>query len=276
MTRTQSSTPPAPALLGPDDPPPFEIFNAEMLDRANVAPTLFVCDHASRQVPGALGSLGLDWTEFERHIGWDIGAAEVARGLARSFAAPLILAGYSRLVVDLNRDLDDPTLMPEISDGTLVPANRDLTPAQRTARIESLFTPYHDAIDDALGRLMRNGAVPAVISVHTCTPVFKGFARPWHVGVLWNRDGRIAQPLIAALGGRGDMVVGDNQPYSGRDGQGYTVQRHAEARGIPHVALEIRQDLVDTHHGAAHWAGIVAEALKPILADPKIRTVENA
>ena len=262
-------------LLAPDEPAPGEVFNAELLDRASDAPTLFICDHAGRRVPKALGDLGLDATAFERHIAWDIGAADSARHLARTFAAPLILATYSRLALDPNRYLDDPSLIPEISDGTPVPANAGLNGADREARIAALHAAYHATIDDAVTRLRRDGAVPAIVSVHTCTPVFKGFARPWQIGVLWNRDARIAEPLIEALAARGDVVVGDNQPYSGKDGQGYSVKHHAERHGFPAVALEIRQDLVDTHHGAAHWAGIVAEALQPILADPGLRAVRR-
>lgn len=263
------------SLLQPDEPPPAELFNAELLDRPGDMPTLFVCDHASRRVPKALGDLGLDQTAFERHIAWDIGAADVARHLARTFLAPLVLGAYSRLVIDLNRDTAQPTAIPEISDETTVPANLNLSAQDRTRRIESLHAPYHAAVDDALTRLRRGGAIPVVISVHTCTPVFKGFERPWHIGVLWNRDPRIAVPLIERLRARGDLEVGDNQPYSGRDAQGYTVKHHAEAHGLPAVALEIRQDLVDTHHGAAHWAGIVADALRPLLSDPAVRKVEH-
>lgn len=263
------------SLLQPDEPPPAELFNAELLDRPGDMPTLFVCDHASRRVPKALGDLGLDQTAFERHIAWDIGAADVARHLARTFLAPLVLGAYSRLVIDLNRDTAQPTAIPEISDETTVPVNLNLSAQDRTRRIESLHAPYHAAVDDALTRLRRGGAIPVVISVHTCTPVFKGFERPWHIGVLWNRDPRIAVPLIERLRARGDLEVGDNQPYSGRDAQGYTVKHHAEARGLPAVALEIRQDLVDTHHGAAHWAGIVADALRPLLSDPAVRKVEH-
>jgi predicted N-formylglutamate amidohydrolase len=219
--------------------------------------------------------MGLEPAAFERHIAWDIGAADSARHLARAFGAPLVLATYSRLALDPNRYLDDPSLIPELSDGTPVPANAGLSTEDRAARIDALHTPYHALIDDVVRRLSRDGAVPAVVSVHTCTPVFKGFARPWQIGVLWNRDARIAEPLIKALAARGDVVVGDNQPYSGKDGQGYSVKHHAERHGFPAVALEIRQDLVDTHHGAAHWAGIVAEALGPILADPKLRKVAH-
>ena len=162
-----------------------------------------------------------------------------------------------------------------MSDETPVPANAGLSPQERASRIAALHVPYHAVVDDVLSRLRGDGRVPMVISVHTCTPVFKGFERPWQIGVLWNRDPRIAAPLIRALEARGDVCVGDNQPYSGRDAQGYTVKHHAERHGLPAVALEIRQDLVDTHHGAAHWAGIVAEALRPILADPQLRKIER-
>jgi predicted N-formylglutamate amidohydrolase len=273
VPRVSPSAPPP--LLASDESPPGEVFNAELLDRTGVLPTLFLCDHAGRRVPKTLGDLGLDATAFERHIAWDIGAADSARHLARVFEAPLILATYSRLALDPNRYLDDPSLIPEISDGTPVPANGGLSAEDRAARIGALHTPYHALIDDTVRRLSRNGTPPAVDSVHTCTPVFKGFARPWQIGVLWNRDSRIAEPLIKALAARGDVVVGDNQPYSGKDGQGYSVKHHAERHGYPAVALEIRQDLVDTHHGAAHWASIVAEALGPILADPKLRQVAH-
>lgn len=273
MLLSRLSVPASPTLLAPDEPPPSELFNAELLDRPGEMPALFVCDHASRRVPKALENLGLNDAEFERHIAWDIGAADVARHLARTFLAPLILGTYSRLVIDLNRRIDDPSSIPEISDGTLVPANARLSESARATRIEALHAPYHAAIEEAVARLYRHGAVPAVVSVHTCTPVFKGFERPWHIGVLWNRDPRIAVPLIEALSARGDLVIGDNQPYSGRDGQGFTVRRHAERHGFPSVALEIRQDLVDTHHGAMRWAGIVADALRPILADPALREI---
>jgi predicted N-formylglutamate amidohydrolase len=275
MTVTRLAAAAAVPLLAPDELHPAELFNAEVLDRPGDMPVLFVCDHAGRRVPRALGDLGLDATAFERHIAWDIGAADCARHLARTFAAPLILATYSRLVIDPNRQTEDLTSVPEVSDETPVPANAGISPAERASRIAALHVPYHSVIDDAVSRLRRDGRVPAVVSVHTCTPVFKGFERPWQIGVLWNRDPRLALPLIAALAARGDLCVGDNQPYSGRDAQGYTVKHHAERHGLPAVALEIRQDLVDTHHGAAHWAGIVADALRPILADPALRTVER-
>jgi predicted N-formylglutamate amidohydrolase len=255
-------------LLEPGDPPPVEIFNA-----GGAAPTLLVCDHAGRHVPLRLGNLGVDSAAFERHIAWDIGAAEVARRLAIRLDAPLIHSVYSRLVVDVNRRPDDPTCMPEESDGTPVPANRDLSAAVRGARIAAVFEPYHRAIAARL-QAVRERAVPAVISIHSFTPVFNGFERPWHVGVLWNRDGRLARPLLDRLAAQDGVVVGDNQPYSGQDAHGHTLPRHVEAAGIPHVLLEIRQDLIDTRHGAEAWAEKLYDALAPLLADPALRRLE--
>jgi predicted N-formylglutamate amidohydrolase len=256
-------------LLEPGDPPPVEIFN-----EGGTAPTLLVCDHAGRHVPLRLGSLGVDTAAFERHIAWDIGAAEVARRLAIRLDAPLVQSVYSRLVVDVNRRPDDPTAMPADSDGTPVPANVGLSAAARAARIAALFEPYHRAIATRL-EAMRRRTVPVVVSIHSFTPVFKGFERPWHIGVLWNRDARLARPLIARLAATEGVVVGDNQPYSGRDEHGYTLPRHVEGAGIPHVLLEIRQDLIDTRHGAEEWSEKLYGALAPLLADPNLRRIEG-
>lgn len=253
-------------LLAADEPPPVATFRPE-----GRAPVLLLCDHASRRVPRALGDLGLPATAFDRHIAWDIGASDVAHDLARAFDAPLIHSGYSRLVLDLNRSLENPGSIPVESDGTVVPANVGLPPAERQRRVAALFEPYHGAVAAAVAAATRDGVTPAIVSVHSCTPVFKGFERPWHVGVLWNRDGRLARPLIERLAAMDGLTVGDNEPYSGRGGEGYTVKRHAESLGLPHVTLEIRQDLIDTHHGAREWAARVAEALAPLLGDPALR-----
>ncbi len=192
-------------------------------------------------------------------------------GLAGAFDAKLVLSGYSRLVIDCNRDPRKPSAIPEDSDGTPVPGNRGLAAAGRAARIEALFMPYHAAIADALAAFRKDGIAPIVVSVHSCTPVFEGFERPWHVGVLWNTDGRLAQPLMANLAKENGVLVGDNQPYSARDGHGYTMPTHCEAAGLPHALLEIRQDLIDTHKGAELWAGVVARALAPLLNDAALR-----
>lgn len=248
-------------LLGPGDPPAVEVYN----DRG-AAPLLLVCDHASEVIPRRLGDLGVSDADIRRHIGYDIGAAPLARLLADAFDAPLVLSGFSRLVVDCNRRLDDPTAMPPVSDGTLVPGNRNLTEADRAARVMALYDPYHRTIADRLDRFMARGVRPAFISVHSCTPVMAGFARPWHVGVLWNRDDRISAPLMAALARDEKLCVGDNQPYSGRGPHGFTVPHHAEPRGLAHVMLEVRQDLIEEQGGVVAWADRLFHAFTPILA----------
>ncbi|MFM2042929.1 MAG: hypothetical protein RLY86_1505 [Pseudomonadota bacterium] len=248
-------------LLGPDEPAAFRIAHAH-----GAAPVLLVCDHATNRVPRALGNLGLPDSELARHIGWDIGAAAVTEGMANRLDAPAVLSGYSRLVVDVNRRLDHPTLMPEVSDGTTVPGNRDLDPANRQRRLDALFHPYHRAIRARLDGFAARGVAPSLISVHSFTPCMAGVARPWHVGVLWNRDPRIAVPLLDALRAEGDLVVGDNEPYSARGALGYTLQAHGEADGLPTVMLEIRQDLIDTDPAADAWADRLTRLLRPILA----------
>ncbi len=262
MSRGFHAEIPAPRLLGPEDPPAVELVN-----ESGAARLVLVCDHASARIPTALGTLGLDPATLARHIAYDIGAAEVTRRLAETLDAVAVLSGYSRLVIDCNRPLDDPTSIREISDGTVVPGNRGLDAAAAAERAEALFRPYHRAIAGAIDRIRACGAVPAVISIHSCTPVMKGVERPWHIGVLSNRDRRIADPLIAALARRPGLCVGDNRPYSGMDAYGYTIETHAVPAGLPNVLLEIRQDLIDTHHGAADWADLLAGVLAPILAD---------
>jgi predicted N-formylglutamate amidohydrolase len=243
------------------DPPPCQIVNA-----AGAAPILLVCDHASRALPAAYGRLGLDEAELWRHIAWDIGAADVAGRLARLLDATAVLSGCSRLLVDCNRAADDPTLICRVSDGTVVPGNRALDETEVARRIRLYHEPYHAAVAGELARLAARGAAPALISIHSFTPVMKGLARPWHVGILWDRDGRIPLPLLRVLGEDPTLVVGDNEPYSGRGNVGYTTRRHAEPAGLPHVLIEIRQDLIDTHHGAEAWANRLAAALRQVLA----------
>jgi predicted N-formylglutamate amidohydrolase len=169
-------------------------------------------------------------------------------------------------VVDPNRDLDDPTAFPPTSDGISIPGNQGLGPVDRARRAASCRDPYHAEIATRLDAFAGRGVTPAMIAVHTCTPVFSDVVRQWHVGVMWDEDPRIAVPLLTALG-RTEVCVGDNEPYSGRDPDDYTLDTHAERRGLPYVGIEVRQDLVDTDAGATHWAGVLAGALAPILAD---------
>ena len=236
---------------------------------------MLTCDHASAAIPAALAGLGLAAGAVQEHIGWDIGAAEATRRLAPLLDAPAVLSGFSRLVVDCNRDLDDPSSMPEISDGIAVPGNRNLSPQARATRVAACFAPYHAAIAARLDAFLAAGIVPALVSIHSFTPAMNGVARPWHIGILWNQDPRLALPLLAALRADATLTVGDNEPYSAREPAGYTVRHHAEARGLPHVAIELRQDLVANAEGAGAWAQRLAAALAPILARREIYHVER-
>jgi len=255
---------PGTPLLAPDEPRPYEVINAE-----GTAPALLLCDHATNFVPRALGALDLDEAQRARHIAWDIGVADITRVLARRLDAPAVLTHFSRLIVDPNRHFDDPTLIPQIGDGVVVPANRALTPEQRERRIETFYRPYHEAIERMLSIMVDRGPGPAVVSMHSFTPVMKGVERPWQVGILWNDDPRLPYPVMDKLRARG-IQAGDNEPYSGRGGHGYTMQTHADSQGLPNVLIELRQDLIDTHHGAAEWAALIGDVLGEVLSDPQV------
>jgi len=238
-----------PALLGPGDPPPFEV-----LQPHGGSPWLLVVDHAGRTVPRALGDLGLPPGEIDRHIGWDIGIGGVARQLAPQLDAWTVLQNFSRLVIDCNRPLDAPTLIAAASDGTAVPANAALDGAQRQARIQAIFAPYHDRIRRELDARAAQRRPTLLATLHSFTPSMGGIDRPWHCGVLYHRDPRLAHALRDALQAEGDLVVGDNQPYAVSDASDYAIPVHGEARGLAHVELEIRQDLIADAAGQQAWA----------------------
>ncbi|HTH15045.1 MAG TPA: N-formylglutamate amidohydrolase [Magnetospirillum sp.] len=247
------------------EPPPFE-----RVDGAPESGVLVVCDHASPVIPGRYGELGLSGDERLAHIAWDIGAALVSKGLARRLGCPAVLAGISRLVIDCNRQPGDPCSIPTVSGGIPVPGNAAVDDPEADARAESWFWPYHHEIGTQLAHLFRHRGVPAMVSVHSFTPCLGAEPRPWHVGVLSNRDRRMAEPLLAALAMRGELVVGDNQPYSGRE-INYTLDTHAGAAGLPHISFEIRQDLLADEAACEHWAELLALVLNPVLADEALR-----
>lgn len=264
------STAAADALLGPDDPAPFSVFNA-----AGKADLLLFCDHAGRAFPAALGALGLGPRELDQHIAWDIGIAGLGRRLSLAMDAPLFETAYSRLVIDCNRHLNDPTSIPQESDRTPIPGNRGLSPEDRRKRQAEIFTPYHTALAADLAARVESGRVPVVVSLHSFTPLMNGFQRPWHVGVLWNSDARLPVPLMQRLAAEPDLIVGDNEPYSGRDGHGYSIKAHAEQQGLAHALLEIRQDLIADERGQERWAGILHRVLKDVLDDPALREIRT-
>lgn len=238
-------------------------------------PAVIVCDHASNAVPRCLNSLGLSEQQLSQHIAWDLGAALLAHRLAQRLKLPLLLAGYSRLVIDCNRKLDTSASILAISDGQAIPGNADVSQSERSARAMAIFHPYHAAIDAALGIAASRVAAPALIAVHSFTPVMQGHRRPWHCGVLWNRDSRMAAALLDALRAQGDVQIGDNEPYSGRDPADYTVSVHAEGRGWPQACIEVRQDLLASAAGVEEWSLRLSVALQAILANMTLYEVAH-
>lgn len=247
-------------LLEGDEPHPVECHRLDGL-----SDFFLTCDHAGRGLPRRLGDLGLGAAELERHIAWDIGAAAVAGRLSGSLDAALVLQRYSRLVIDCNRPPSVPSSVVTLSEGTEVPGNRDLDPQQRHARVREIFDPYHDRIEAELELRRRAGRRTVLVSVHSFTPVFHGEERPWHLGLLYNRDPALGLALGAELEGSG-LNVGHNVPYSVSDVTDYTIPVHGERRGILHVMLEIRQDLVAGEAGQKEWADRLAALLPRALA----------
>jgi predicted N-formylglutamate amidohydrolase len=263
-----SSDPAEPPITAPDRQaadafPAVELAHAE--GRARV---LLLCDHAGRQIPPRLGTLGLPEAELDRHIAYDVGAAEVTRALARLLDAPAVLCHVSRLVVDPNRLPGDPSSVPTMSDGTSIPGNHGVDAEEVKRRLRLSFVPYHRAVAREIARLRWRVGVPAIVSIHSFTAVLNRMWRPWQIAVLWDKDPRLAQLVLAGLRRDPALAVGDNEPYSGRYPVPYSIPFHAERRRLPHVTFELRQDLIETPGGAAAWAARLAEALRGPLADP--------
>ena len=226
---------------------------------------IFICDHASNRLPQEYGTLGLDAGLLSTHIASDIGAGDVTRALAARFDAPAVLARWSRLLADLNRGEDDPTLVMKLSDGSIVSGNRNADAAETARRIARFHAPYHARIAQEIATMSLRGRVPVLVSMHSFTPLWKGFARPWEVGVLWDRDARLARPLIAALM-RAGFRVGDNEPYSG-ELENDCLYRHGTMNGLPHVLIEIRQDLIADPASAQAFADRLAPIIETALAE---------
>ena len=252
------------ALLGADDPPVFQIERD-----AGRSPFLLVCDHAGRAIPRKLGRLGLSEAELSTHIAWDLGVAELGRRLSSRLDALLISQNYSRLVVDVNRPPGAIDSIPALSERTRIAANDGASGPDATERLDAVFHPYHDRIRAELDDRDARGDRSALVALHSFTPVYMGEQRPWHVGVLYGRDPRLAQLVLDGLRTDGALVVGENEPYSVSDSTDYTIVVHGEQRGIPHVELEIRHDLLVTETDVQAWAerigGVLEEALPRLI-----------
>lgn len=242
-------------------PPPVRVFNA-----AGASPYVLLCEHASRFIPGEYNGLGLSADDLSRHIAWDIGALQVAEALSRALDAPLVAAGYSRLLIDLNRPVGSATSIPEVSETTEIPGNLNLGAEERARRVSLYFEPYQAAVRQLIDARHMAGRGTTIVGVHSFTPVFKGVARPWHAGILFRKSQAFGQALAEALGGPAQAIA-QNEPYQIDDESDYTVPVHGEARGLDAVLVEIRQDLIGSPQGAANWAARLATALRacPVL-----------
>ncbi len=220
---------------------------------------LLIADHASNAIPPAYQPWGVSNTDMARHIAWDIGTADLARGLAAKLHCRAVIAPWSRLLIDLNRDPDHAGLIPAESDGTLIPHNLNISAAEHAHRLQAYFHPYHAFIAEEIA-----AHKPAlIVALHSFTPVMNDFARPWHVGLLYNQDDRAARLAIDHLRQDAKCGVGDNEPYSGRE-LNYTMNRHAESQGIAYLSLEIRQDLLATADDVAGWVDLLQPMLTQI------------
>jgi predicted N-formylglutamate amidohydrolase len=255
---------------------PFALAEPLVTDSYEVLPgrldagLIVLCDHAMNAIPGKYGTLGLPAAELERHIAYDIGAAAVTRHIAGILEVPAVLTRFSRLLIDPNRGLDDPTLIMRISDGAVIPGNRHLDPEEREARVSRYYDPYHHCIDSLIESCVAAGVPPALLSIHSFTDNWKGAVRPWHAAILWDRDHRLALPLLDALRSEDGVVVGENEPYDGKLA-GDSMWQHGTRRGLAHTILEVRQDLIGTPQGQLEWGKRVAAAIETVFARPDIQ-----
>ena len=245
-------------LLTAGEPSPYYVVNP-LSDQ----PILLVCDHASCRFPQSLGDMGLDPFARRCHLAIDIGAGKLTEILAKALGVTAVIAQYSRLVVDCNRELMDPGAFLEYGDGIIVPGNRNLSQADKDARADAIYWPYHRAIDEQIERLRALGPKPAFISIHSFTPVLNGIAREVQTGVLWDKDARLSEIFLEGFRAA-ELTAGDNEPYSGRAPQDYTIDNHAEPIELPHVGIEIRQDLVGDMAGIEAIAEIMERIIGSI------------
>ena len=256
-------------LLAPDEPAPFIILNPDA-----VVPVLLVCDHASHRFPRSLGTMGLDYLNRHSHVVHDIGAGALVEMLANNLGVTAVLCQYSRLIVDCNRKLVDHNAFLEFNDGVDIPANHNLRSNEKEKRVSEIYWPYHNAIEGQIDRLKDQGINPVFISIHSFSPVINGEAREWEIGVLWDKDSTTAEFFLSDLGEAG-YVVGDNKPYSGKDPEDFTIDHHAEPNGLPHVGIEIRQNLIHHGDGIKRISGILQKIINLVAIQDRPIDIET-
>ena len=251
------------------DGPPVTVVNP-----GGTSPFILMCDHASNALPADYWRLGLPEAVFDEHVAYDPGARDVTLRLADQLDATAVLANYSRLLIDPNRPPDHESLVPPTSDSIEIPGNLSIDQQEISRRVEAFHQPYHDALTQHIIAMTARGQIPVMIGVHSFTPIMQGAGRPWQVGILWNRDPRAAEPLIAWLRRDPSLTVGDNQPYSGRI-LGHSMNEHGGRIGLANAVIELRQDLIDTPDRAFDWADILADALRHVAAAPGLFEVRH-
>jgi predicted N-formylglutamate amidohydrolase len=250
-------------------------FNShEIIDGDKAGGLVLLCDHASNALPPAYGDLGMDPGELERHIGYDIGVGPLTRALAERFRAPAVLSCFSRLLIDPNRGEDDPTLIMRLSDGAVVPGNARVDELERERRLNRYYRPYHAAVRRTIDECIQAGRPPVLLSIHSYTAVWRGNHRPWHCGMLWDKDPRLAVPMIERLSAEAGLRVGDNEPYTGSL-KNDTMYRHGTSRGLAHGLLEVRNDLIADPSGVLQWADRIEAVLRDILDEPSLHEIRH-
>jgi predicted N-formylglutamate amidohydrolase len=225
---------------------------------------VILCDHAGNALPREYGTLGLPASQFDRHIAYDIGVAPIVAALSARLDAPAILTRYSRLLIDPNRGREDPTQIMRLSDGAVIPGNRKLDTAEREKRTRLYYEPYHQAISAVIDQCLATGVAPMLLSIHSFTESWKEFSRPWHVGILWEKDARLAKPLLDAFFAEGDLIVGENEPYAGQL-EGDCLWQHGAQRGLANAIVEIRQDLIRDAAGQTAWSERLCRIMDKLL-----------
>ena len=256
-------------LLGAGDPPPADVIAADALK-----PMVLVCEHAGIELPEQLNGAYPE-ALLASHYGCDIGARDLTRAMADALGVTAVLARYSRLVIDCNRRLDDPSLLLPTAEGRPVAANTGLDEAARQARIDAIYAPFHARVEQTLARHMDAGIVPTYVAIHSFTPQLGGLQRPWDIGLMWDCDERAAAWVARRLRETTTLAVGMNEPYSGKAPQDFSVDYHAERNALPNVAIEVRQDHLASASGIARFAAVLADALRPLLERPLRRFADG-
>ncbi len=258
--------------LAESDPHPLEVVGERYRGQF-----FLTCEHAGRAIPSCLGDLGIGRREMDRHIAYDVGAEEVSRKLSDLLSAPLYIQRYSRLVIDCNRPARASDSIPEMSDGTVIPKNIGLCPQDREERYLLIHRPYHDAVKEALGRFVMLNGEPILLAIHSFTPVMRstGEAREYELGLLYNRDDRFARAMLEVVNlSYPEIKAALNVPYTVDDLSDYTIPVHGEARGIPHVLIEIRNDLISNQAGQSRWADIISQTARAAAVRMELMTNE--